>query len=247
MRVLVGIDDTDMKGTKGTGHLASDLSQSIREKGWGTCYSITRHQLFVHPDIPYTSHNSAMCFFAEIQKENLVAFIGHASEFLVKESAPGSDPGLCVAVVERINNHQTLISFGYKAKETILVKEEAYALARGLGIHLSEHGGTGQGVIGSLAGVGLRLSGNDGRFRGKHKIETTQGAIRVQDIYSQVNIDSVKSVNGEVLADHELIILGEKVKSVLLNGQSVLLVEPAKSNDQKILWQTLPHEKIKKY
>jgi hypothetical protein len=188
-----------------------------------------------------------MCFLADIQEEILLDFIRHASEFLVIESALGSDPGLCVAVDERINNYQPLITFGYKAKEAILIKEEAYDLARGLGIHLSEHGGTGQGVIGALAGVGLRLSGNDGRFRGKHQIESIQGATRVQDIYEQANINSVKSVNGQVLAGHELILLGEKVKSVLLNGQSVLLVEPAKNNDQKIFWQTLPHEKIKKY
>ncbi len=48
----------------------------------------------------------------------------------------------------------------------LLTKQEAYMLANTTGVHLSENGGTGDGIVGALAGTGLRLDGNDGRFRG---------------------------------------------------------------------------------
>ena len=51
MELLVCIDDTDTLETKGTGHLAQNLCQQLECRGWGTCAPITRHQLYVHPDI----------------------------------------------------------------------------------------------------------------------------------------------------------------------------------------------------
>ena len=64
------------------------------------------------------------------------------------------------------------IDFGYRAKQVVLTKSNAYKLAKKLDIHLSEHGGSGQGVIGALAGVALRLTANDGRFWRKIKSKT---------------------------------------------------------------------------
>lgn len=66
MRALICIDDTDNIDIKrGTGQLASLLAEEIEQKGWAKCEAVTRHQLFVHPDVPYTSHNSSMCFAAD--------------------------------------------------------------------------------------------------------------------------------------------------------------------------------------
>jgi len=62
MNYLVCIDDTDMPGTKGTGWLVQELGELLSAKGLAICSPISRHQLFVHEDIPYTSHNSSMCF-----------------------------------------------------------------------------------------------------------------------------------------------------------------------------------------
>ncbi|NLI93380.1 MAG: hypothetical protein GX434_14710 [Peptococcaceae bacterium] len=69
MKLLICIDDTDNLESKGTGEIASEMQAIIQEKGWGTYGFITRHQLILHPDVPYTSHNSSMCFNAEIQKQ----------------------------------------------------------------------------------------------------------------------------------------------------------------------------------
>ncbi len=85
------------------------------------------------------------------------------------ESEPEADPGLCVVVPDRLADPVRLIDYGYLAKREVLDKNSAYTLASELGIHLSEHGGTGQGLIGVMAGAGLRLGGNDGSFKDKSK------------------------------------------------------------------------------
>jgi len=250
MRIIVSIDDTDNIDSEwGTGELAVKISQTMEERGWGKSYGVTRHQLLVHPDIPYTSHNSSMCFAAELDESYLDVLTNFASDFLSRESAEGSDPGLCIAVPERLSRPGLLIDFGRKAKETVVNKREAYSLAQQLGIHLSEHGGNGQGVIGALAGAGLRLSGNDGRWRGKLKIKTTDGMISVRDIISQTCVDVVRVLDdGIVLNDDETVRLGKTVKPVLLEGKFVLFVFPTDAEDKKdALWQTCTKEQLKKF
>lgn len=254
MRILVAIDDTDtikVEGVeiRGTGELASMIKQAIEEHSWGRCEPITRHQLLIHPDIPYTSHNSSMCFRADIDAACLDAIISYASNFLARESASDADPGLCVAVIDRLSRPGWLIAFGYMAKNYVLSKEEAYDLAEVLGIHLSEHGGTGQGVIGALAGAGLRLSGNDGRFKGKLKISAENGIVSAGQICSSGKIDMVKSLeDGIVLADDELIVLGDMVKAILLDGQAVLPVYAVNREDTgKPKWQSYSKNQLKDF
>lgn len=227
MKIFLCIDDTDNIDSKGTGEIAQDFASLIESIGWGTCSSITRHQLLVHPDVPYTSHNSSMCFTAEINSEYLDETIEAAIKILETESAEGSDPGLCVFIPDRLPQHQQqqLIAFGLRAKQEVLTKQEAYDLAEALSLHLSEHGGTGQGVIGALAGVGLRLTGNDGRFKGQHKLHSDKKVVTVAEILGETAIDLVRTPAGFILHEEELITLGEKLKSVFLNHQSVLLVE----------------------
>ena len=67
---LICIDDTDDIGTKGTGEIAEEIAAKLaprvpQDARPAITRFVTRHQLFVHPDIPYTSHNSAMCFQVE--------------------------------------------------------------------------------------------------------------------------------------------------------------------------------------
>lgn len=248
MKILVCIDDTDNIDSRGTGEVAGLLAKALEENGWGTSEPVTRHQLLVHPDIPYTSHNSSMCFAAEIDSKYLNSFIEFAEDFLTRESAEGSDPGLCVVNVDNLQNTKHLIAFGRKAKNQIITKDEAYSLANRLQIHLSEHGGTGLGIIGSLAGTGLRLTGNDGRFRGKFKLETVSDIVEVAEIKRQTGIHTVKSMDGQVLNDKERIQLGEKIKAVLLEGKATLLVSPATvEKPDQASWQTCTKQQLKAY
>ncbi|MBI5505159.1 MAG: hypothetical protein HY899_10190 [Deltaproteobacteria bacterium] len=247
MRVLVCIDDTDNLESRGTGKLAAILAGQIDQDGWGQSAFITRHQLFVHPDIPYTSHNSSMCFAAEVPESGYGLLVDHAGDFLARESADGSDPGLCVVVLTRLADAERLCAFGRAAKSQVLTKQAAYALAHDLGIHLSEHGGTGQGVIGALAGAGLRLGGNDGRMRGRLEIDAAGASRTVAALLAHPLIDRVQTLEGEPLGAEERVELGGKVKTVLLDGKAVLLVVPQTLEGAAARWQTCPHEIIKTY
>jgi len=245
MQIAISIDDTDNLESRGTGALATLLAEAIEERSWGESRFITRHQLLVHPDIPYTSHNSAMCFTAEIAPEHLENIIAYASGFLARESASGSDPGLCVVPLERLELPAELVAFGLRAKEEVLSKEAAYDLAQRAGIHLSEHGGSGQGVIGALAGAGLRLSGNDGRLKGWLNIAAQNGRVSVAELQAHTDVDEVRCVDGRVVGVDELVRLGDKVKTVLLEGKAVLLIEPLEA--EGVAWQTCSKQRLKCY
>lgn len=250
MRVLICIDDTDNIDIKrGTGQLASQLARDIEERGWGKCEPVTRHQLLVHPDVPYTSHNSAMCFAAEIVEGVLDNVIKYGQSFLEKERATGSDPGLCVVIPERLTNPGWLIAYGFSAKREVLNKDYAYSIAREMSIYLSEHGGTGDGVVGALAGTGLRLSGNDGRFRGKLPIAEPGRAITVGEILAQSYITKVRSKDdGRVLAKNTLVEIGEVVKAILIDQEAVLLVRPlAVPGDKGADWRTCTKDELRCY
>lgn len=247
VKVFVSIDDTDNLESIGTGHLAARIAADLEQNRWGRSSFITRHQLFVHPDVSYTSHNSAMCFEADLQDGCLDRLIDHAADFLRRQSAPGSDPGLCVAVAHNLPDPRQIIDFGRKAKKKLLAKKEAFTLAERHGIHLSEHGGTGVGVIGALAGVGLRLSGNDGRIRGKLQVPNVDSTAEVGDICCQVQVDSVETLGGEILSDERRIRLGEKIKAVFISNKPVLLVAPLEAPSGPVQWRTCTRQELESY
>lgn len=244
MKIYVGIDDTDNIEQGATGKSANQLMRIIEEQSWGKCRWLTRHQLLLHPDIAYTSHNSSMCFTADIEAVYLNSLIEEAGKFLERDSAPGADPGLCVVTAEQLQGAEELIAYGYETKKRIVTKEEAYGLAKKLRIHLSEHGGTGLGVIGALAGVGLRLTNNDGRFQGRLKIKKPGATISVAEIKSSSPVDRVQSVDGYVLQEDEEVRLGEKLKTVLLDGMRNLLVYRRENN---LEWETCTNAHLENY
>lgn len=247
MTVFVCIDDTDSLESRGTGELADLLAREVEKRGWGTCGSITRHQLYVHPDIPYTSHNSSMCFNVSMPEEHLGALTEFASDFLVGESAEGSDPGLCIAVSERMRQPDRLVEFGYLAKRAVIEMEDAYGLASETGVHLSCHGGTGQGVIGALAGVGLRLGGNDGRMRGSLEISAVDGVVMVKDLLAHPGVDAVRSMDGVSPDPEDRVRLVDKVKTVLQGGRLVLLVTSDGDAEGVVRWRTCTRQQLKKF
>lgn len=245
MRTIFCIDDTDnITSTRGTGELAAMLIGEIEARGWGKGGYIVRHQLFVHPDVPYTSHNSSMSFTLDVNENVMDEIIRFSGKFLEEMSEPGSDPGLCAAVTDNLAGSSSLIEFGKDAKCTVLTKYDAYSLADRLGIHLSEHGGTGMGVIGALAGVGLRLYGTDGRVRGKY-FEAEKNQVKsVSEILENSTIEVVSTVDGVALGKEEKVLLGEKVKGVYMNKKSVLFVSE-RQGDTETRWETCPMDYIK--
>lgn len=243
-KLLICIDDTDNLESVGTGELADDMAKTIEKRGWGERTRVTRHQLYVHDDIPYTSHNSSMCFEANIKTEYIDEMTQYFIGYLETKHAPGSDPGLCIVDLTQFSANDELISFGKKAKSQVLTKEDAYEFARKYNIHLSEHGGTGLGVIGALAGCGLRLSGNDGRYRGKEKLE--EKYLSVEKLLENPIIDCVQTTDGKQLGADEVVEIHGPLKTVFLNHQSVLLVDPV-TDSENSKWITIPKEKLKNY
>ena len=245
MKLVIAIDDTDSLESRGTGQLAQIMIEKIEQMRWGTCSKITRHQLFVHEDIPYTSHNSAMCFEADIDKHRYEELIGFGMQFLEIESEKGSDPGLCVVDMDNGLNTDPLTAFGRRAKTEVVEKSSAYAIANDLGIHLSEHGGNGQGIVGALAGVGLRLTGNDGRFRGWLCYGKAGETISIKDLLADGLVDMVQSQEGKIISPESSVLLSEeKIKTVLQDHRQVVLVRnttPACS----VKWQTLTKKQVK--
>lgn len=251
--VIVCIDDTDDLDSPGTGELASELAATVHRRGWGNSSFVTRHQLYVHPDIPYTSHNSAMCFAAEMDQAALPMFIAYASEFLAGTSAATADPGLCVVARYGKGVLRELVGFGQRAKSELLTKQDAYALASRLGVHLSEHGGTGQGVIGALAGAGLRISGSDGRLKGKLTLGEPGNVVSAGAMVASGKVSAVRGIDGTLPGPDELVWLGEKVKAVLLDGIPVLLVDRVEDagggpdGAGGALWRTCTRKQLKDY
>ncbi len=224
---LICIDDTDDIGTKGTGEIAQEIAELLCEGEGESCSFITRHQLYVHPDIPYTSHNSAMCFRLRSNKP-LELIKRLAVTHLSGQSAAASDPGLAILDCASQFSRAALIRFGLEAKEQVKTKSEAYELALLQGISLSEHGGTGQGVIGALAGIGLRLYGQDGRVKGQVDLgqEGHEGgiALTVKEALRLSGLDCVVSLDGRKLRSDEVLHLSNKAKAVYCQHQFALLV-----------------------
>lgn len=224
---LICIDDTDDIGTKGTGEIAEEIAFLLLDDQREACPRVTRHQLFVHPDIPYTSHNSAMCFKLQSNK-SLEDIKIIAVTHLLAQSASAADPGIAILDLSKPYDKTALIKFGQDAKSKVITKAQAYELATDLGVSLSEHGGTGQGVIGALAGLGLRLFGRDGRVKGQVTLEGANlqlsDKVMVADVLSSSELDCVLSTCGRMLSLDEFIYLNGKIKAVYWDHQFALLV-----------------------
>ena len=231
IKVIIGIDDTDNPESKGTGTIAEEMCDIIREKHWGVPTFITRHQLFIHPDVPYTSHNSSMIFTAEVKEEIYDEMIEILSTHLRIESADGSDPGICIGKIDKIENKEELLKYAYDAKKRVLTKKMAYDLAKHCNLYLNEEGGDGQGVVGALAGVGLRLDGNDGEIKGGVEGFEKGEIVKVSDFLAHKEIRKVIDDDfNEVPADEEVKVRW-KVKPVLHNGEPTLVISKNNKGD----------------
>lgn len=224
MEIIIAIDDTDHIDKEiSTGRIAEIIIEEIEERGLGVCENITRHQLLRHEDIPFTSHNSSMAFRLKTRKDKIETIKELVIRLLNEYQAEGSDPGFCLLIPENLEDKSSLIEYAYSAKKIVLNKDIAYDLARKLNIHLSEHGGTGLGVVGALAGVGLRLSGNDGEFKGNKKIGSDR--ISCRDLLELDFVDRVRHINGSEIDLDSQINIGPKYKTILEEGQAVFLVD----------------------
>jgi hypothetical protein len=254
------IDDTDNLDSPGTGEILEQIGEGIVKNGWGYVSYITRHQFLIHEDIKYTSHNSSMCFMIETsskhasgltEEECREKIINYGISYLRENGAEGSDPGLCVTDLETVSleDAEKLMAFGSRAKKEVLSKEAAYLLAEEIeGVHLSEHGGTGDGVIGAIAGCGLRLTGNDGKIKGKTKVENPGEIITAKELKTRYNAEAVRTVPGHMeIDDASMVLIGDEIKAVYSHHQLTLPVCVNEDPDTKseAAWKTCTKKQLK--
>lgn len=218
-KILICIDDTDNLESIGTGQLLENLCAELKREGLAESGFVTRHQLLIHEDIPYTSHNSSMC--CEATSFDLNKTLSAARNYLEAHAAEGSDPGLCVLDFEMQADYSALMEFGKRAQEQVLSKEDAFCVAAAYSgsVYLSEHGGSGDGVIGALAGIGLRLTGSDGRVKGKLFPWTERKLVTVREICAHYGIDQILSESNTPLAQDTVVSFTEPAKAFLLENK----------------------------
>ncbi len=245
MRCLIAIDDTDNHESRGTGFRARQLGERLAAAQLGRVRGITRHQLYVHPSIPFTSHNSSACLDVELDGVGLQAAGDFCREFLATESADGSDAGFGVARYDDVD--ETLVNFGCEAKRSVLTCEHAHQLAAARGIHLEGVTGERIGVIGALAAIGLRRGGNDGRFLWVEGIRELTGTATAGALLATTGIDSVESVDGMPLPADAAVTVDPWPRPVLLQGRAVLLTERCGDKNESSGWRILSKEAIRRY
>ena len=240
MRILIGIDDTDNLETHGTGRLARQLGESLTAGGLAEVAGITRHQLLVDSRIPYTSHNSSACLLALVQADRLSDLFEASRVFLQRASAPGADAGLCVAEWSQVTEAHR--HFGERAKQEVLTAEHALDLARQGGLTIEGLTGDGGGIIGALAAVGLRATGDDGRFLWLKGLREVSGVYSVEQLRQTIPIDAVQTGDGVEIPVADRVELGPWVRPLLKQGRAVLLVEPGSDSN---LWRVVEKERVK--
>ena len=203
-RLYVAFDDTDtIDADRGTGKVGRWFEDEL--PAGCTLWGVVRQQLLVHPDVPFTSHNSSAVCVVDVRDSGLVvgvesdrsawpclpsaAFIddivARGVAHLGRNWMEGSDPGLCV-VAEGSPALVALMAFGRRAAVDVVAQADAYAAARGA--HLSGHGGTEDGVIGAAAGAGLTAGGWHGRL-----IEYRSALGHLRDIPEPVSWRSLRT------------------------------------------------------
>ena len=217
--IYVGIDDTDTLESRGTGKLARTIAAELQSKY--EIFGVTRHQLFVHPDIPFTSHNSCAVIHVQAPKEARGDIFLTAKTLMLADFIEGSDPGLAISSPAQVL--PAAVAFGQDAKTMIVTQQRALNVAKSCGIRVEGLGGTNGGVIGAVAGIALASLGNDGRFLLKGKNRELTGLRDFSEIIG-AGIDQILTLQGEIVNAGKVRIPKNATPS-FIHGKAVLFVE----------------------
>lgn len=244
-RLLIGVDDTDDLASRGTGFRARAIGRLIAEHGIGTCGGISRHQLLFDPRIPYTSHNSSLCLDVAMHGGQFGALRACCRDYLLANSARGSDAGLCVVAWQDAD--AAIEEFGWRAKREIVTQQDARELARTRKILLDGLTGDHGGIIGALAAAGLRKTDRDGRFVWRAGVRELSGVVTAGNLLATTGIDEIRSLNGTTIGAGDAINVEPWPRPVLIDGRAVLLVEPTEETDAAYGWRLAPKSVIRQY
>ncbi len=222
MTFFLSIDDTDSLDSRGTGRLARAIADTLGQEY--PVAAVTRHQLFVHESIPYTSHNScAVIHIGPTAPDQAERIFSIARRVMMEDFVEGSDPGIALAHMNEVT--PAMVAFGQDAKRVVLTQEKARTLAKNCSIRLEGLGGTEGGVIGAMAGIGLASTGYDGRFLQKGTIRDVRGPAPAETLLT-AGVDMILTVDGIPVTTGIIMVEEQKsVKACPVNGKAVLFVE----------------------
>lgn len=241
MNLFICIDDTDSLDSIGTGELLENMRDAAAAQRLGKGGFVVRYQLLIDEAIPYTSHNSSMCCtFETTDREALTAF---CKAYLEDNCADGSDPGLCILTDDPALDYTILKDFGKRAQTTVVTKQHAYDTAASFGadVSLSEHGGTGIGVIGALAGAGLRAGKEEGRIKGKLHPLPGRITMSVKEFAALYALQQIVNTDGNPVSPDLVLTYTEPTKAVFRDGKvkGIIVCENG-------VWKPLPKRKKEK-
>lgn len=214
--LYIGLDDTDTRDTRGTGHLARMVARALSADF--PVLGVTRHQLLFDPRVPYTAKNSCAAIMLQADGQYREQVAQCVTAIMQDAFVEGSDPGLCVTAAVPA----AVMDFGRRAKVELVTQAEARELAESHGVALMGLGGTNDGMIGALAAVGLAACGEDGRYvqiGGSRELAGLQtvGAVTAAGVGCVQAADGTPVREGMVLAD--------KLRPARRQGSPVLVVE----------------------
>lgn len=223
--IYVGIDDTDMPDTPGTNKLALHLAYLLDddyETRW-----IIRHQLLEDPRVPCTNRNG--CVSLELAPRTpahtAAALISRLRDEILRWVPVGSDPGLCV--VEHAPERFT--DWGRRAQSELVDQQTALRLASDANVYLEPLGGTGDGVIGALAAVGLLATWNSGRVIRSHRVRPgaldLRGTFTAEEIFN-FGVDEILSLDDNAKITTGQVDLGKRLRPNMRERKMVLYVAP---------------------
>jgi hypothetical protein len=117
--------------------------------------------------------------------------------------------------------------WGRAAQSELLTQDGALRLAREAAVHLEPLGGTGGGIIGALAAVGLLATWNSGRVVycrsfPQQSFDAT-GPYEVDVVYDW-GVDDIVTVDDGQRVDRGVVDLGKRLRPNLRDGRIVLYV-----------------------
>ena len=231
--IYIGIDDTDVEGSPGTGRVAKGLAECLVDQLGVKSLGVSRHQLLIDSRVRSTSHNSSkgLAVITDRPEADLYA---PAIDYVKRIFVEGADPGLCICPEDKMNRE--VMEYAVACQTSLMKKETAIDLAARHAIFLKELGGDGGGVIGALASVGLRAAGNDGRVVDLKGIKEIKGMVTVAEVLAQTDIVRVQDMQGNTLGQGEVVDSRDWLRPSLVDGEPVLVVRAGTGPEGQRLW-----------
>ena len=139
--------------------------------------------------------------------------------------------GLCIADTNWISDD--IIEWGNRAKVEILTKVEAHKLALEDNIILEGLTGEKIGVIGSLAAVGLRAEGNDGRILWLPYLREISGSCSSKDLKKLICLDRIETIDGNEVDEDSIIVLTDWTRPVVKDKKITLIVQITEDHEKR--------------